>query len=101
MTQLLTGPQLEAIGYAVTREVYPTAHLCWDEIGDHTIADLCSANQDACIDGWFDYYHEHTEADRREIAELVAVYDSLLGTNRVAELTEPTEPTEPTPGAPA
>jgi hypothetical protein len=81
----LTAEQVKAITDAVLREV--TTSITWDELGDRTIADLCSMNQDALID---DLYEDHPD-DRPHRDGMVAhikTYDALLGTSRAAEIPE-------------
>jgi hypothetical protein len=80
----LTTKQCTAIGFAVQRET--DSRTPWAEIKDQTLEQLCAANQDALIDDWFDDPNL-TGKGRVAILEAVTVYDGLLGTNRVSELT--------------
>lgn len=81
----LTSDQVEAIGLAVSRE--NTTGITWAELKDMTIADMCSANQDALIDDWFEEAGTLTDENRAAILSAVRTYDELLGTGRAAELT--------------
>lgn len=83
----LNEPQVQAILHAISREVHAGGQ--WPEFSDLTIAELCSANQDAVIDDM----HGDSGMTESEIAAAlpsaraqVAIYDDLLSTNRVSEL---------------
>lgn len=81
----LTTEQIQAITDAVLREV--STDNTWEEIKDHTLADLCSINQDALIDDLFENDPRDVEHFPSMISH-VKIYDELLGTQRAGEIPE-------------
>src|SRR5215469_2202849 len=80
-TAPMTPEQAAAVLLAMQREA--GAGGTWGEAKDLTVESLCATNQDALID---DLYEEPGDPHRAEIVALIKVYDTLLGTNRAAEV---------------
>jgi hypothetical protein len=77
----MTPEQASAVLLAMQREA--GAGGTWGEAKDLTVEALCAANQDALID---DLFEQPSDPHRAEIVALIKVYDTLLGTNRLAEV---------------
>jgi hypothetical protein len=69
----LTAEQAEFIMYSVAREVVDS-QTPWEEIQDHTLADLVAENQDSLVDDVF------------TATAAIKAADSLFGTDRAAEV---------------
>lgn len=74
----LTPDQRKAIRDAILREIDDPGLTYWDELKDRTVADFCSANEDALTDDLLADYSTDSPEFKAAAAAHVIIYRELL-----------------------